>query len=167
MNKFNSSIYFALAFAIIALIIQLIAKHYTGGQGYSIIILRTLLIVATGTVLMYTMLSVSQAENQTAIDNLKSKQEVTNTAGANLVQGINSIGGIIVVSKEEINFLPHSVNFGSKQPIKIPKSNIESAELYNTFFVIPNGVKVTTKDNQTYKFIVNGRKQILQDILAK
>ena len=89
----------------------------------------------------------------------KTNQEQFNIA-ANLIRGIESVGGKMKITDSEIIFTPHKINVQSN-PLTINISNIKEVGKRNTLFIVPNGLSVVEKSGEEYKFVVNNRQKII------
>ena len=79
---------------------------------------------------------------------------------ANLLRGIESVGGRVVVTNKFIKFKPHFLNLQSI-PAEIPINNISRIERKKTLGLIPNQMIVILKSGLEYKFIVNNRDKLI------
>jgi len=81
---------------------------------------------------------------------------------ANLFKGIESVGGKLYLTENQVIHKPHGVNIQGKETT-IFLNEIEQISLRNTMGVVPNGLLIKTKEKE-YKFVVNKRKTWLQKI---
>ena len=97
---------------------------------------------------------------------MDSKQNIAQTAiiktgFANLMRGLENVGGRLTQSAKELNFTPHALNIQS-QPVSIPLRSVTSTSLGFTYFlnipVFPNALVVESQTGQ-YRFTVYGRKK--------
>jgi len=94
------------------------------------------------------------------------KNYVGKTIAANCIVGLESLGGKISFEDTHMTFNSHKLNV-QKSTIKIEYSQISKIEKSNTLGIIPNGLKITTKDNQEYKFVINSRSKIIEFLNTK
>lgn len=88
------------------------------------------------------------------------------TVLANLFRGIEGVGGKLTIGADSIHFRAHAVNF-QKEPLDVPMSDIAKVDLVNTLGIVPNGLKVTTKTGQAFRFVVWQRKMLRDAILQR
>lgn len=72
---------------------------------------------------------------------------------ANMFRGIESVGGRLSVTTQQLLFQPHALNIQS-EPETILLSRIISVERCNTLGLVPNGMRVRCKDGAEYRFVV-------------
>lgn len=89
----------------------------------------------------------------------ESNQELMNVA-ANLMRGVESVGGKLKLTPHEIVFTPNKVNVQSA-PLTIPMNEIKHIEKRNTVFVVPNGLRLDMKNGEEHKFVVNNRRKLI------
>jgi hypothetical protein len=63
-----------------------------------------------------------------------------------------------------VHCIPSTFYKSSTQSESIYLHNISHLEKANTLGIIPNGIKVFTKDNQSLRFIVYKRNKLIQEI---
>ena len=93
---------------------------------------------------------------QTEINN----ESILADVAANLWRGIEAVGGRLLITNKRIKFTPHNFNLQSI-PLEVPFTDVANAVAVNTFFIIPNGMKVYTTTGVVYQFVVNGRQKIV------
>jgi hypothetical protein len=76
---------------------------------------------------------------------------------ANHKKGVNAIGGWLFLSEDAIEFYPHKMNIGG-QNISILIDDISNVETKS------NQIKIHTKTNETFTFVVNKAKLWKQSI---
>lgn len=74
---------------------------------------------------------------------------------ANLFRGWESVGGRLSVTDRRIRFESHAWNV-QVGPSEIRFDEIASVRPCNTFWVIPNGLRVETSGGKVYRFVVCG-----------
>ena len=101
------------------------------------------------------------------IDNIKpillENEKVEEEIFANLFRGIEGVGGKIFLTKERLIFKSHSLNI-QKGQTNIKYSQIAAVEKRKTMKTVDNGIKIITKENKEYCFIVNDRDTQIQII---
>lgn len=84
-------------------------------------------------------------------------KEIYMEGAANHFMGMESVGGWLFLTKDEITFKSHNVNVQKHQMV-IPLSQITEVRTSLTLGIVPNGLLVKTI-NTTEKFVVNKRKE--------
>lgn len=82
---------------------------------------------------------------------------------ANHFKGAEAVGGKLYLLKNRLEFKSHNFNIQNHQAA-IEISNIVEVSFYNSLGIVPNGLKITTKQGQVEKFVVSGRKHWKQAI---
>lgn len=82
---------------------------------------------------------------------------------ANLFRGWEGVGGRLYVTNRRVIFESHMVNI-RRGVTEIPLADIEEVRPRNNLWVIPNGMEIETRDGIRYRFVVWGRKQIIDMI---
>lgn len=85
---------------------------------------------------------------------------------ANLFRGIEGVGGKLILTNKRIIFKPHALNFQTQQE-EILYKDISSVGERSTGGLIPNGMFVVTKSGYEYKFVVWGRKELINYINSR
>lgn len=85
---------------------------------------------------------------------------------ANLFRGIEAVGGWMSITNKRIIFNPHKLNI-QKQPIEMLYSEILEVSKRNTFYCVPNGIKIKVKTGQQYKFVTWKRNALIKLIDEK
>jgi hypothetical protein len=81
--------------------------------------------------------------------------------GANLFYGIESVGGKLIFTERSLIFKPHLANVHHKST-EIAYDQISDVRKKSTLGIVPNGILVVTRDENSYKFVVNGRDAIIE-----
>ena len=89
----------------------------------------------------------------------ETNQEQFNVA-ANLFRGLESVGGKMKITDQEIIFTPHKINTQRKS-VLINIADIKEVGKCNTFYIVPNGLAIVVKSGEEYKFVVNNRQKII------
>src|SRR4051794_7885130 len=82
---------------------------------------------------------------------------------ANLKKGIETVGGKLKITEDELIFTPHKMNIQSA-PVTINFGEITKVEKRNNLFIVPNGMSVFVKDGTEYKFVVNKRDKLVDHL---
>jgi hypothetical protein len=82
---------------------------------------------------------------------------------ANHFKEKESVGGWLCLTNDEIIFKSHNFNIQKHQKI-IPLSQITSVKTSLTLGIVPNGLQITTNNDDVEKFVVNKRKDWAQKI---
>jgi len=82
---------------------------------------------------------------------------------ANLFRGVEAVGGILIITLDELLFQPHKLNIQSQES-RIPLLEIESVSEKNTFGLIPNGIILNMKNGQRYQFVLWNRGKVVEII---
>lgn len=96
--------------------------------------------------------------NETKTEN--EEEQILADKPANMFRGIESVGGRIKVTTKKVIFKSHVLNI-QRIIEEIPLSNIESVTKRNTMGIIPNGMSIRLKSGVEYKFVVNGREELI------
>jgi len=88
-------------------------------------------------------------------------EEIQGKYGANLFRGLEAVGGRIIVTNQRLLFEAHRVNLQSG-PLDIPLREIADVVPSRTLGVVPNGMVVHCRSGQQYRFVVWGRKRIIE-----
>lgn len=92
----------------------------------------------------------------------ETKQEVLNVP-ANLFRGLEAVGGRMKITEKEIVFTPHSINL-NRNELTINMSDITDVGKRNTYYIVPNGLRIVVKSGEEYKFVVNNRNKLIKRI---
>lgn len=87
------------------------------------------------------------------------------SAPANHFKGIESVGGNLHLYEDRLQFQSHGFNI-QNQMTMIPLEQIAEVGFYNTLGLIPNGLKVITKEGKTEKFVI-GKRKIWKETIDK
>jgi len=79
---------------------------------------------------------------------------------ANLFRGIEAVGGKLFFTNQRLIFNSHKINI-QKGQTSILYSDISKVEKRSTLNIIPNRIKVVTRDQKSYHFVVNNREEWL------
>jgi hypothetical protein len=99
-------------------------------------------------------------------DKSTSATEILTDVAANLIRGIEAVGGRLLITNHGIRFSPHALNL-QKIPLDLPFSDIDSVAKRNTMGLIPNGLAVRTKAGVEYRFVVWNRESLIKLIEAR
>lgn len=81
---------------------------------------------------------------------------------ANHFKGMESVGGWLCLTKQDIIFKSHNFNVQKHQTV-IPLNQIDEVKSSLTLGFVPNGLQIMTKDT-VEKFVVNRRKEWIRKI---
>ena len=96
-------------------------------------------------------------------------EEVLFKGAANLMKGIEGVGGNIEITNQRILFESHSINI-QRGATSILFEHISHYKLANSLGFIPNKLIIVTNRGIEYKFVVSKRREItkiLDDILSQ
>lgn len=91
-------------------------------------------------------------------------EKVLADVAANLFRGWEAVGGRMKITDQRIFFEPHAVNIQTEVE-EIPLNEVVEVTKRNTLGIVPNGLLVRTKSGREYKFVVWGRKRLIQLLL--
>jgi len=94
---------------------------------------------------------------------LEKDEKILKSGGANHFVGAESMGGRLYLTSKYLRFRSHSFNF-SNHELKIPLKNIDNVEFYSVLGFVPNGLKISTKEQVVEKFVTWGRKAWKEEI---
>ena len=98
------------------------------------------------------------------IQNKKIDREVIKEGPSNMIIGIENVGGKLFLTKDTLLFYSHGVNLKMKRHIiPISLKDIVRVEKRSTLGIIPNGVKIVSKEKD-YKFVVQKRTSWINEI---
>lgn len=84
------------------------------------------------------------------------------TVDANMIKGLESVGGKLIITNRNIIFSSHAFNFQrGEHRIKIKR--IKKIE---KFGLIPNGLRLRMKNGKKYEFRVSKRSRVIKTIRA-
>ncbi|MFK5924361.1 MAG: GRAM domain-containing protein [Verrucomicrobiota bacterium] len=84
--------------------------------------------------------------------------------GANHFKNMEGVGGWIYLTDKRMLFKSHSVNIQNHE-LSISLDEIRAATECMTFGIIPNGLKIQTSDGNEEKFVVEGRRDWVKNII--
>jgi hypothetical protein len=152
MNKteLKNSIYAGLAFSVGFGIFQLISYN----------IERALIVGPISGVIfgvaIYFFTTSKTVKSQTQVEN-PDGTSILHSGGANHFKKGEAVGGKLYLMSDKIQFQSHSFNIQNHSLI-IEMKDIKEVVFFNSLGIVPNGLKIITKDGNTEKFVVNGRK---------
>jgi hypothetical protein len=74
-------------------------------------------------------------------------------SGANHFQGLEAVGGKLILTNKRLVFKSHSLNI-QRHTLSVPLSQLQHAERYKTMGLVNNGLKIVTGTG-TEKFVVD------------
>ena len=90
-------------------------------------------------------------------------EELLAEAMANLFRGWEGVGGRLYVTNRHVIFESHFINF-QRGVTEIPLDEIDDARPRNNLGFIPNGMEILTREGTRYRFVVWGRKRLIDMI---
>jgi hypothetical protein len=82
------------------------------------------------------------------------------SAPANLFRGWEGVGGVLYITDRRIRFESHRWN-GRTGPTEIPLDVVTAVRPANNLGLIPNGMLVETEEGKSYRFVVWGRRRLI------
>ena len=109
----------------------------------------------------------SSKENSYNIE-LMENEKIIKKGSANIQRGIEQVGGKLYLTNERIIFKSHKFNFQSGNT-EIKLENISSVNKSWTKFLgfiplVPNSIKLSTKEGSKFRFVINGRSKWISAI---
>lgn len=89
-------------------------------------------------------------------------KEIIIDGPANHFKGVESVGGWLCLTKDELIFKSHNFNVQNHKTV-ILLSQITDIKASLTLGIVPNGLMITAKDS-VEKFVVNNRKEWIKKI---
>lgn len=86
---------------------------------------------------------------------LMPEENLIKEGGANHFLNGEAVGGWIYLTNSQLFFKSHGANLQNHE-LTIPLTEIDFVEKANTFGIIPNQFRLTLRDGQVEKFVVNG-----------
>jgi hypothetical protein len=90
-------------------------------------------------------------------------EEIVGKFTANLLRGIEGVGGRLIVTNQRLLFEAHKLNLQSAS-LDIPLDEISDVAETKTIGLIPNGVTVTCRSGEQHRFITWSRAKIVAAI---
>ena len=87
-------------------------------------------------------------------------EEILADVAANLIRGIESVGGRLKITSRRVVFQAHAINL-QKMPAEVLLCDIMHVGKRNTLGMVPNGMLIRTKAGVEYKFVVWGRERLI------
>jgi GRAM domain len=82
---------------------------------------------------------------------------------ANLFRGWEGVGGRLYITNRRLRFEAHALNI-QRGATDIPWEDIADVRPRNNLWIIPNGMEIETRDGVCYRFVVWGRKRLIDMI---
>lgn len=105
---------------------------------------------------VYFFMTAKPVKQQTQIEH-KDGEPVIRSGGANRFKNLEAVGGKLYVIQDKLQFQSHNFNVQNHGKV-INLNQIKEVEVYNTFGMIPNGLKIKKHDGQIEKFVVSDRR---------
>jgi len=93
-------------------------------------------------------------------------EEILADKVANLIRGIEAVGGRLKITSRRVIFESHKINLQT-MPAEILMSDILEVQKRNTLGLVPNGLLIRTKAGVEYKFVVWGRENLINIIESR
>ena len=93
-------------------------------------------------------------------------EQIIAEAPANLMRGVEAVGGRLMISNRRLLFQPHSINIQRRQT-EILLRDVTQVGPRRTLGLVPNGMFVRTRDRGEYKFVVSHRKNLIRIIQSQ
>jgi hypothetical protein len=90
-------------------------------------------------------------------------EELIEKVAANLMRGVEGVGGRLMLTNQRVLFEAHKFNVQSA-PLAIPLSAIESVVPSRTAGIGPNGITIRCRSGEEYRFVVWRRKWLISRI---
>jgi hypothetical protein len=90
-------------------------------------------------------------------------EEIVGKFAANLMRGIEGVGGRLIVTNQRLLFEAHKLNL-QRTPLDIPLDQISDVAETKTMGLIPNGVTVTCRSGEQHRFVTWNRAKIVAAI---
>lgn len=84
---------------------------------------------------------------------LRATEEIQFKKGCDMYTSLAKYSGKVSVTNHRVYFKPSPMFIG-KDPIEIPLEEIEEVKRVNYLFVIPNSIKIKTKEGRIYRFVL-------------
>lgn len=94
---------------------------------------------------------------------LKPDENLLKEGGANHFLNGEAVGGWIYLTDKRFYYKSHNSNIQNHE-MSIPFKEIDYVEKANTFGIIPNQLRLTLRDGQVEKFVVNGAKDWVKSL---
>lgn len=105
---------------------------------------------------VYFFVTAKPVKQQTQIEH-KDGEPVIRSGGANHFKNFEAVGGKLYFFKDKLQFQSHNFNVQNHGQV-INLNQIKEVEVYNTFGMIPNGLKIKNNDGKIEKFVVRDRQ---------
>ena len=90
-------------------------------------------------------------------------EEIVGKFAANLLRGVEGVGGRLIVTNQRLLFEAHKLNL-QRAPLDIPLDQISDVAETKTAGLIPNGVTVTCRSGERHRFVTWNRAKIVAAI---
>ena len=111
---------------------------------------------------MYFFISSKTVKRQTQLE-LNDGQTIILGRSANHFKNGEAVGGKFYLLTDRIQFKSHAFNIQNHE-IRIELEEIKEIRFFNTLGIIPNGLELKLKNGQIERFVINGRKQLREEI---
>jgi hypothetical protein len=97
---------------------------------------------------------------------LKDGEQIVREGLANHFQGIEAVGGRLVLTNERVIFKSHPFNIQTHE-WSVARTDISETEPARTLGIVPNGLLIKVKSGETERFVVRDREGWCQHVAAK
>jgi hypothetical protein len=87
-------------------------------------------------------------------------EQIITEVPANLVRGVEAVGGRLMITNRRLLFQPHKINIQTWQT-EILLRDVTQVGTRRMLGLVPNGMFIRTRDGDDYKFVVNDRKKLI------
>jgi len=106
--------------------------------------------------LMYLFINSKKVKQQMHVDNIEEK-DIIYSGGANHFKNAEAVGGKLYLLANKLEFKSHGFNI-QNHAFFLYTNEIREIAFFNTWGLIPNGLKFILKGGNEEKFVVNNRK---------
>jgi hypothetical protein len=97
-------------------------------------------------------------------------EQLVKKSGANMMRGIESVGGMLYLTDQRLVFVSHAMNIQTGSSAINLTDVVEVSKSWTKFLnaipIMPNSISVLTHDQQIFQFVVFGRKHWITAIEA-
>lgn len=97
---------------------------------------------------------------------LEDDEQIVREGLATHFQGIEAVGGRLVLTNERVRFKSHPFNIQTHD-WSVARTNISEMEPVRTFGIVPNGLLIKEKSGETQRFVVRDREGWCQHVAAR
>jgi hypothetical protein len=93
---------------------------------------------------------------------LNQNENIIKQGGANLFRSNDVSGGLLYLTNERLIFVPHKMNINTRRQELDVEDIIDLKEVKT--LIIDNGLLIELKNNITFRFVLNNRKDWIHEI---